>query len=144
MERLSEHFTVGKTKVLSSLFLLIVLASCAQPPGGAAHPAGPMMPKDFIMTTVQFFLMALIVYWLLVLNPAQKKMENHDKFIKELKKNDEVMTSSGFFARVVAVKPEYITLELAPNVKVKVDPAHVKPARASEQPEQESKKKEGK
>lgn len=115
--------------VLISVFFLF---ACAPPPTTGAEAGGPMEPRSFIFGTIQFFCFALIVYYLLVLSPARTKEENHNKFIKELKKNDEVITSSGFFARVVGVKPEYITLELASNVRVKVEPQHVRPPKKKE------------
>ena len=77
------------------------------------------------MATIQFFCMALIVYFLLVINPQRAKEESHAKFLENVKKNDEVVTSSGIFARVVAVMPEFLTLEIAPNVRIKVEPKHV-------------------
>ena len=91
-----------------------------------------MGPRDFIFGTIQFFCFALIVYYLLVLSPARTREESHNKFIKDLKKNDEVITRSGFYARVVGVKPEYITLEIASNVRVKVEPRHVRPPKKKE------------
>ena len=84
-----------------------------------------MNPKDFLMATIQFFCMALIVYFLLVINPQRAKEESHSKFLEALKKNDEVVTSGGVLARVVSVKPDFITLEISPNVKIKVEPKHV-------------------
>lgn len=84
-----------------------------------------MSPKEFIFGTVWFFLMALFVYYILVLNPMRLRQEDHEKLISELKKGDEVQTTSGILGRVVSLKPEYITLEIASNVKVKVLPKFV-------------------
>jgi preprotein translocase subunit YajC len=124
---------------LGSVFLLL---SCAPPPGnvsGAALSGGPMGAKEFMFGTIQFIIMAFIVYYFLVISPARVRHEGQQKFLKELKKNDEVRTSGGIFARVVSVRPDSITLEIAPNVKIKVDPTHVqaappeKPAAQSEE-----------
>lgn len=112
------------------LYAVLFLAACMPPPEGTgAGPAGPMGPKSFIFSTVYFILMVILVYFVLVIHPARLKQETHDKFVKGLKKNDEVVTSGGIFARIVAVKPEYITLEIASNIKIKVDPSHVQPVK---------------
>jgi preprotein translocase YajC subunit len=112
------------------LYLVLFLAACVPPPGApGAGPDGPVNPKAFIFSTVYFILMVILVYFVLVIHPARLKQETHEKFVKGLKKNDEVVTSGGIFARIVAVKPEYITLEIASNVKIKVDPSHVRPAK---------------
>jgi preprotein translocase subunit YajC len=37
-----------------------------------------------------------------------------------LKRNDEVMTSGGIYGKVVALTDEVVTLEVAPNVRLRV------------------------
>lgn len=86
-----------------------------------------MNPTEFIFNTIQFFCMALIVYFLMVINPSRARDENHVKFVENLKKNDKVVTSSGLLGKVVAIKPEEISIEIANNVKVFVEPSHVHP-----------------
>ena len=40
--------------------------------------------------------------------------------LSRLKKNDEVMTSGGIYGKVVALKDDEVTLEVAPNVRLRV------------------------
>ncbi len=108
--------------LLIIVYAALVCSGCVPPPDAQE---GPMSPKEFIFGTVWFFLMALFVYYILVLNPMRLRQEDHEKLISALKKGDEVQTSSGILGRVVSVKPEYITLEIASNVKVKVLPKFV-------------------
>ncbi len=115
------------------VFIALVAFGCMPPPESAE--AGPMDPKEFIFGSVWFFLMALFVYYLLVLNPSRLRAEDQDKFISVLKKGDEVQTTSGILGRVVLVKPEYITLEIASNVKVKVLPKFVQEPSGKEKPD---------
>ena len=114
---------------------VLLLFACAPAPEAAQPQAGPMSPNAFLMATIQFFCFALIVYFLLVINPSRRKEEDHARFIKELKKNDEVITSGGLLGRVVSVKPEAITVELGPNVRVRVLPERLSPlkVRASQE-----------
>ena len=103
--------------------------------GGAegAQAAGPMNPKEFIFGTVWFFLMALFVYYVLVLNPARLREDDRQKFLNGLKKGDEVLTSGGITGRVVNAKSDYTTLEIASNVKVRVASRYILPLPPEEQ-----------
>lgn len=114
------------------VILISWLSGCAGMPGGfggaaPADPNHPIGPADFIIQTVWFFLVCLFVYWMMVLRPSSMREDSHKKFLADLKKNDEVLTSSGIFARVVSVSPEFVTLEISPNVKIRVQPSAVLP-----------------
>ncbi len=89
----------------------------------SAQPNQPAMsPAEFITSTVWYFLIGLAIYWMLVLKPSQAKQDAQKEFLDNLKKNDEVMISGGIFGRVFGVRPEFITVEIAQNVRVKVRP----------------------
>lgn len=102
-----------------------LLLLCAAP-ALAQEAAEPGM-RHLILGTIQFFCLGLFVYYMLVILPKNAQETDHKKFLDGLKKGDEVVTTSGFLGRVASVKPESITVELAPNVKVKVLPKHVQP-----------------
>ena len=40
--------------------------------------------------------------------------------LNKIKKNDEVMTSGGIYGKVVDLKDTVVTLEVAPNVRIRV------------------------
>jgi preprotein translocase subunit YajC len=113
--------------VISLAFSMLPELTLAAEEAVKPLPPGHMTPNTFVMGTIQFLIMALIVYFLFVIHPNKTRQENHSKFIKNLKKNDEVVTSSGVYGRVAAVKPDHVSVEIASNVKIKVDPAHLHP-----------------
>jgi preprotein translocase subunit YajC len=84
----------------------------AQAAPGAGGP-GP------IMTVFPFILIFVIMYFM-VIRPQQKKGKEHQEMLKTLKKNDEVMTSGGIYGKVVDLKETVVTLEIAPNVRIRV------------------------
>ena len=84
----------------------------AQAAPGAGGP-GP------IMTVFPFILIFVIMYFM-VIRPQQKKGKEHQEMLKKLKKNDEVMTSGGIYGKVVDLKETIVTLEIAPNVRIRV------------------------
>ena len=108
----------------SRFFVLLFLVSCARP-----APSGEeaLTPQSFIISTVYFILMGFFVWYMFVLKPGMDKREAHKNFVGSLKRNDEVITTGGIFARVVSVKPEYVLVEVASNIRVKVAPQHLKP-----------------
>jgi preprotein translocase subunit YajC len=84
----------------------------AQGAPGAAGP-GPLM------TLIPFVLIFVIMYFM-VIRPQQKKSREHQELLNKLKKNDEVMTSGGIYGKVTDLKETVVTLEVAPNVRIRV------------------------
>lgn len=84
----------------------------AQSAPGVGGP-GPMM------TIFPFILIFAIMYFM-VIRPQQKKAKDHQEMLKKLKKNDEVMTSGGIYGKVIDLKENVVTLEVAPNVRIRV------------------------
>ena len=72
-----------------------------------------------VMTILPFILIFVIMYFL-VIRPQQKKGKEHQEMLNKLKKNDEVMTSGGIYGKVVALADSVVTLEVAPNVRIRV------------------------
>lgn len=126
------------TFLLYMIFCIFFLFGCS-PQSPALQSQGNF--NTFLMSSIQFLCLILIVYYLIVLNPSKVRADEQAKFISELKKNDEVLTSSGFFGRVVSISADYITLDLGSGVKVKVQPSHIRPIQKKEI---ESAKVEGK
>jgi preprotein translocase subunit YajC len=84
----------------------------AQSAPGVGGP-GPMM------TIFPFILIFAIMYFM-VIRPQQKKAKDHREMLNKLKRNDEVMTSGGIYGKVVDLKENVVTLEVAPNVRIRV------------------------
>jgi len=61
-----------------------------------------------------FFLMplALVVFMMLVMRPQQKEQKQREQMLKELKKNDRVVTVGGVVAKVANISPENKTVKL--------------------------------
>jgi preprotein translocase subunit YajC len=72
-----------------------------------------------VMTILPFILIFIIMYFL-VIRPQQKKTKDHQAMLSKLKKNDEVMTAGGIYGKVVALADNVVTLEVAPNVRIRV------------------------
>jgi len=60
------------------------------------------------------------VFYFLIIRPQQQKQNEHTKMLANLKKNDEVITSGGLYGRVQTISDDVVTVEIAPNVRVRV------------------------
>ncbi len=71
---------------------------------------------------VQFVPIILIfaIFYFLLLAPMRRRQKALQKTIENLKRGDRVVTTGGFYGRVVAIEESDLILELADNVKVRV------------------------
>ena len=84
----------------------------AQTAGGAA-PGGGLTP--FIMMAV-----FVVIFYFLLIRPQQKKQKEHQAMLSKIAAGDEVVTAGGILGRVIEVGDNFITLEIADNVRIKV------------------------
>lgn len=83
-----------------------------------AAPAAAQQPD--VMSQLLFFVGIFVIFYFLLIRPQQKRAKEHRNLVAALAKGDEVVTSGGMLGRIVAVNDEYITVELADNVQVKM------------------------
>jgi len=67
------------------------------------------------------------IFYFLVIRPQQTKEREKDDFRSRLKKGDEVIAAGGLYGRVVDVKGPVIWIELAANLRVRVDRKSIEP-----------------
>jgi len=72
------------------------------------------------MFAIQMLLIFGIFYFILI-RPQQKKQKEFEMMLKELKKNDEVVTSGGIHGTILNVKDDTITLKIDDNVKIEIN-----------------------
>ncbi|HKR77670.1 MAG TPA: preprotein translocase subunit YajC [Rhodanobacter sp.] len=90
-----------------SLPMSVTLAQAAAPQGGGL--------SMIIMMVVLFGLM-----YFMMIRPQMKRQKEHRAMVSALAKGDEVVTNGGLAGRVEEVGETFITIEIAPNVKVKL------------------------
>ena len=77
---------------------------------------GPSQFLSFLPLVLVF-----VIFYFLLIRPQQKKAKDHQQMLGKLKKNDEVMTSGGIYGKVTALTDNIVTLEIAPNVRIRVN-----------------------
>ncbi|TAL74818.1 MAG: preprotein translocase subunit YajC [Rhodanobacter sp.] len=58
--------------------------------------------------------------YFMMIRPQMKRQKEHRAMVSALAKGDEVVTNGGIAGRVEEVGETFITVEIAPNVKVKL------------------------
>ncbi len=100
---------------MTSILTFFVSDAWAQGGGAPAAPGGPSF--GFFLPLVAVF----AIFYFLVIRPQQKQQKQRLKMISEVKKGDAVVTTSGIHGRITGVADKILTVEIADNVKIKVD-----------------------
>src|ERR1700692_4791523 len=73
----------------------------------------------FLINTLPIAAIFLVFYFL-VIAPANKQRRKTQEMLTSLKKGDRVLTSGGIYGTIQGVEAEVVYLKIAENVKVKV------------------------
>lgn len=87
----------------------------------AAPGASPGSPMGSMLILVVF----VVVFYFLLIRPQQKKAKEHSAMLGKLSNGDEVVTFGGILGRVTEVGDSFITVEIADNVRVKVQKSQI-------------------
>ena len=82
--------------------------------GGAAS-------QQVIFTTVIPLAALFGIFYFMLIRPQTKKASEHTKMLAELKRNDEIVTTGGIVGKIVELGDKLVTLEIAPNVRVRIE-----------------------
>ncbi len=61
------------------------------------------------------------IFYFLLIRPQQKKQKEHSAMLQSLKEGDSVLTTGGIYGKIKKIKEDVITVQIADNVRVKVD-----------------------
>lgn len=65
-------------------------------------------------------IIAVLVVWLIFVRPQRKKQTQQQQMVNELSVGDEVLTAGGIYGTVLELDDDLITVEIAPQTKVRV------------------------
>lgn len=66
-------------------------------------------------------LLIVVVFYFFMIRPQMKRQKETRKFREGLAKNDKVVTTGGIYGKITEIKETTIILEIAKDVKIKVD-----------------------
>jgi preprotein translocase subunit YajC len=80
----------------------------------AAGPAGGGMGSLFM------FGMLFVVFYFFLIRPQMKQAKEQKQMVESLTKGDEIVTSGGMLGRINKVGDNFLLLEIAKDVEIKV------------------------
>ena len=90
----------------------LIPEAMAQSAGGTATGGG--------FAPIAMMVVFIAIFYFLLIRPQQKKAKEHSAMVTKLSTGDEVVTGGGILGKIVEVGDSFITLEIAPNVQIKV------------------------
>lgn len=87
----------------------------------SAPAAGTSSNQQVFFTTIIPLALLFAIFYFLLIRPQSQKAKQHDKMIRELKRNDEVVTTGGLIGRIHELGDRIVTLEIAQGVRVRVE-----------------------
>ena len=90
----------------------LISTAAAQATGAAGQPSALM---QFLPLVLIF-----IVFYFLLIRPQTKRAKEHRTMVAALEVGAEVVTNGGILGKVTEVSEQFLTVEVAPDVNVKV------------------------
>ena len=97
-------------------FLLNFFISTAAAQDAAAPAAAPSSLVSALFLPV----MLIVVFYFLLIRPQQKKQKEHKAMVEALGVGTEIVTGGGVLGKVTAVGEQFLTVEIADGVNIKV------------------------
>jgi preprotein translocase subunit YajC len=70
---------------------------------------------------IGFLVILVAIFYFLLLRPEQRRRREHERLLAALKRNDQVVLSSGIHGRVAGIAEKTLAVEIAPKVQVQVE-----------------------
>lgn len=106
-------------------FLISPASAQTETVAQTAAPAGQGAPKPgFDFFPIMMMVMLAVMYFLMI-RPQAKRQKEQREMLGALAKGDEALTGGGLAGRITAIGENYITLEIADGVAVKVQKSAV-------------------
>ncbi|MBK7230483.1 MAG: preprotein translocase subunit YajC [Ignavibacteriales bacterium] len=74
-----------------------------------------------LISTVIMFGAIFAIFYFMIIRPQQKRAKEREKLLSNIEKGDKIITSGGVHATIVGLEEKTVLIEIAPNVKVKVE-----------------------
>jgi len=88
----------------------LIASAHAQAAGGQSNALLQMLPLVLIF----------VVFYFLLIRPQAKRAKEHKTMVAALSVGDEVVTSGGILGRVTETGDQFLTVEIASGVQVKI------------------------
>lgn len=90
----------------------LISSAQAQATGGASQGS--------LLTSMLPLVLIFVVFYFLLIRPQTKRAKEHQAMIKALDVGAEVATAGGIVGKIIEVSDQFLTIEIADGVQVKV------------------------
>jgi preprotein translocase subunit YajC len=91
----------------------LISTAVAQAQSGSSGQSGALMQ-------IPFLILMFVVFYFLLIRPQTKRAKEHRALIAALEVGAEVATNGGILGKVTAVTDQFVTVEIADGVNVKL------------------------
>ena len=93
-------------------------------PTAYAQAAG-QAPAPSLVSNLLLIGGMLLLFYFILWRPQSKRAKEHQELVSSISKGDEVMTSGGLLGKVTRVNDDYIAIQVADGVELKVQKSSV-------------------
>ena len=86
----------------------------------AVAEAAPAAQQADPMTSLIFFGGMILIFYFILIRPQSKRAKEHRELVSQLSKGDEIVTNGGMLGKITDVNDQFVTLEVADNVQLKI------------------------
>ncbi|HEV7633464.1 MAG TPA: preprotein translocase subunit YajC [Steroidobacteraceae bacterium] len=96
---------------------LLISDAHAQAAGSAAPGGG--------LGQILILVVFVVVFYFLLIRPQQKRAKEHQAMLSKIGVGDEIVTSGGILGRIHEMNDNFVTVEIADGVRIKVQRAQI-------------------
>jgi preprotein translocase subunit YajC len=74
---------------------------------------------DSGLSSLLFLVFLIAIFYLMLIRPQRKRVEQHRKLIESVDVGDEVITIGGMYGRVKAIGDDELELEVSPGTSIR-------------------------
>jgi len=83
--------------------------------------AAPAQGSPNLITGLLPLVLVFVVFWFFMIRPQMKKQKELANYRNSIGKGDKVITTGGIYGKVVEVAENIVTVEIANDVRIRVD-----------------------
>jgi preprotein translocase subunit YajC len=81
----------------------------------------PQSPDQSPVPSFVFLLLIIVVFYFFMIRPQMNRQKDLKNYRENLNKGDKVVTTGGIYGKVLDIKDQTVTVEIADNVRIKID-----------------------
>ena len=81
----------------------------------------PQSPDQSPVPSFVFLLLIIVVFYFFMIRPQMKRQKDLKTYREGLNKGYKIVTTGGIYGKVMDIKDQTVTVEIADNVRIKID-----------------------